>query len=282
MTKGKRGRIQKRMDLAGVDERLKDRIPVNYSFPSEPLPDVAETERQLATEFPNLFPDIVKQWSQLLTLHRILIERRATLEDNSELRVALDLLGSKAFADARAAQVLLQQGYAMASLGPLRAATEAADLMDYLLRSPAEAKLWLEEDKKFDRLDWIRKELPVDPSPWYEFLNWGMHANWRFIPQLMRKEGSPLDTHYEIIPGPTRNETFTELLSGAAIFAALKIIALLHDQHRDLVHDVWRTEYRSCLGRNKETQERVHVKVKETAHLLSAFAEITAQAQEGD
>ena len=282
MPKRKKGRIQKRMASARVDEKHKDRIRVNYSFPSELLPDVEEEERRLAKQFPEVFPEIVRQWSQLTTLHRILIEKRTALEDQSDVRIALDLLGSKAFADGRGAQVLLQQGYAMASLGPLRAALEAADLMDYLLKNPPEATHWLGEDQRFDRLDWVRKKLPVDPTPFYEFLNWGMHANWRFIPHLMRKPGGPLDTLYEIIPGPVRNDFYTELLSSAAIFTALKIIAILHDHRRDLVSELWREQFDKCRDRNMELQKKLQHAATEATKLLKAFAEIIVRGEEDD
>lgn len=271
MAKRKKSRIQRRIEETGIDPANKDRIQINYSFPDDPLQDLDDAEEELSSEFVRLYGDVVKAWGLMSKLHAVLIELRGGLADQTKLRVALDLLGAKGFADARGGFVLLKSGYQMASLGPLRAGFEAGDLMDHFTRVPDDAALWLDEDKKFDNLGWIRKQLPIDSGPSYDFLNWGLHANWRMIPQLMRRGGNPLDTTFQIVPGPVRNETLTEFLAGMSITVGLRVVALLHDHSPSLVSDIWRDQYQACIAHCNTVLEKTQARAKESLSLLEAF-----------
>ena len=275
MAKKRKGRIEGRMRQTGLDPATKDRIQIRYSLPREPLPNLEEAEAQLAADFHGLYEDVDELWVLISTLHTVLIEKRATLTEQSKLRIALDFLGAKGFADARTGYISLKHGYQMGSLGPLRAGFEGGDLMDYLSRVPGDAALWLAEDAKFDNLGWVRKHLPVDAGPFYDFLNWGMHANWRMIPHLMRRGGNPLDTYFEIVPGPVRNNTLTEFLAGVSVTIALRVVALLHDHSPRLVSPVWSDQFRICVTRTEAVLTKIQARAKDSLALLEAVGRET-------
>lgn len=228
-----------------VDGPLKGAIPITFSLSVRCLSDLEASEDDAVRRFTDHQAQEHELLSRLYVLHRLLMESRVALEDSSELRGALDLLGAKAFADARAAHILLARGYPLASLGPLRAAAEASDLMAYFLRHPDEVGPWQREDPRFDNLGWVRKKLPQDPTPTYEFLAFGMHANWRLIPHLMAEEPDPLSIplRYEMSIGPSANLQIIGLLAGLTALQVMKTIAALHDHRPDLVSQIWRDEF---------------------------------------
>jgi hypothetical protein len=239
-------KAKKRRRSIDIDTPLKDAVPTTFSLSADRLSDLEANEETAARRFAERLPEVHGLLSRVYVLHRLLMGKRAALQDDSELRSSLDLLGAKAFADARAAHILLARGYPMASLGPLRAATEASDLMAYFLRHPDEVKPWRKEDPRFDSLGWIRKELPQDPTPTYEFLARGMHANWRLIPHLMVDRSDPLSTHHEIVLGPSSN---MEAAEGLAVGAALRLmmtVAVLYEHRPGLVSQLWLDEYSKC------------------------------------
>jgi hypothetical protein len=241
---GKRAR--KRRRSIDIESPLKDAIPTTFTLAVGRLTDLEGSEEAVARGFAQGAPDVHDLLSRVYVLHRLLMERRATLDDDSELRSSLDLLGAKAFADARGAHILLARGYPMASLGPLRAAAEASDLMAYLLAHPEELGPWRSEDPRFDSLGWIRKELPNDPTPSYEFMGLGMHANWRLIPQLMTDTAHALSTHYEIVVGPSSNTAILESEAIHAAFQLMKTVAVLYEHQPDLVSELWLDEFNRC------------------------------------
>ena len=137
----------------------------------------------------------------------------------------------------------------MGSLGPLRAAQETSDLMRYFLQAPGEAELWASEDPKFDSLGWIRNELKPVAREVYRFMNWGLHPNWALIPEMLRKEIGPADTHYDIIAGPVRDGPLTGMLSAMSVHQALMIMAVLNEQELVLVSDIWRDRFLRCTDK---------------------------------
>ncbi|MGH7490702.1 MAG: hypothetical protein ACREMY_34570, partial [bacterium] len=139
-------------------------------------PPLSEEERRLDEEFESTYADTTELWESIDLLRRIIVEMRAALDDSSTHRAAIDLLGAKALVEARSAYLLVRRGYSIASLGPLRSALEAVDLMVYFRLNPSEVDAWAAEDEKFSSLGWIRKHLPEDPTPLYDFLAYGMHA----------------------------------------------------------------------------------------------------------
>lgn len=280
MPKSKKERLARNLRKAGLDEQYIDSVQPTYGLPREPLPDFSDTEDALAAEFQRNFPEIAKQWSQVIVLYRVLMEKRAILKDSSDLRVALDLLGTKAFSDTRGAQLLVERGYTLASLGPLRAASEAADLMYYFIRCPTDVALWFSENTKFDNLAWVRRELPENPEPFYEFVNWSMHANSRFIAPFLSREASPSSTHYEITPGPVRN-SLTRAFSAAALYQSLRVLGLLHRHQPDQVSQLWTEQLRSCLDRNTELNSKVLAEEQEVLAMKKNWADaLMASEQE--
>jgi hypothetical protein len=266
---------KKRRRSIDIDTPLKDAIPTTFSLSVERLSDLEGNEEAAACRFAERLPDEHDLLSRLYVLHRLLMERRVTLEDRSQLRNSLDLLGCKAFSDARAAHMLLARGYPMAGLGPLRAAAEASDLMAYFLMRPDEVGPWQREDPRFDNLGWIRKELPADPTPIYEFLAFGMHANWRLIPHLMVDKTDPLSGRYEILLGPSANMQIIGPLGGQAAFQLMKTLATLHDHRPDLVSQLWRDQFAECRRQLDELREKHFQAALENVELLKLFATAT-------
>ena len=211
----------KRAPLPSVDERLNNVIRPEVSLPHELLPDSEEREAQLATEFTSRFADIAREWTELDLLHRILVERRSLLEDVTPIRLAFELLSAKAFSDSRAAFVLIQRGYTLASLGPLRAANDSIDLLKLFHFFPGEVKGWILEEPGFRDFAWIRKKLSAKEQQdtiFHRFLSRGMHANWRFILPFMGQRTHAADTRVLLVPGPLHTE-WTEF---AAAFSYLR------------------------------------------------------------
>lgn len=280
MPKSKKNRLARNLRRAGLGEQYIDSIKTTYGLPRESLPDFSNTEDTLAAEFRRTFPEITEQWSQVVMLYRVQMEKRAVLKDSSDLRVALDLLGTKAFSDARGAQLLVERGYTLASLGPLRAASEATDLMHYFIKCPTDVVSWFSENTKFDNLAWVRRELPANPEPFYEFVNWSMHANSRFITPFLSREASPLSTHYEITPGPVRNG-LTGAFSAVALYQSLRVLGLLHRHQPDQVSQLWAGQLRSCMDRNAELNSKVLSEAQEVLAMKKNFADaLMASEQE--
>ena len=268
MARAKKSRGPARRPGAAVEST----IPTTYSPPIAPA-DFVATEAELASQFSAQFATLSGLWTKMLALHATLLERRAESDDASDLRLALDLLGAKAFTDARAAQVLLERGYGMGSLGPLRAAQESTELMQYFVLHPEEVEPWKADDKKFLRLDWVRDELPAVARESHGFMNWGMHPNWGLIPEFLRKQIGPLDTHYELVAGPVRNAELTEALSISSVLNALLAVGVLFENPPMPMSDIWVGEYRAVTSRLSEFIESSGLKSKENLRLRKWLAD---------
>ncbi len=276
MTKRKKPR--KRRSIG--DPRLARVIPVTYRPPISMGKGIEEAEKNLLEGFAREFPATVKLWADFSTLHGVLMEKRAAVDDASNLRTAMDLLGAKAFADARGAQVLLERGYAMASLGPLRAAQETTDLMRFLLLNPNEADAWIREDPKFDELGWVKERLDPVARESYSFMNWGIHPNWALIPEMLRKEIGPVDTEYELVAGPVRDRALTGALCAIALVFVLFVLVLLDGHSPSLVTRVWRDQLMSCSSRLNELFDGVDAKWRDRIVLRGALAEMQVREKE--
>jgi hypothetical protein len=226
-------------------------VPSTYSYPSQMLPTLPDEEERLDQKFASRYSDMVGHWECIDVLRRIMVEMRAQLDDSSNYRAAIDLLGAKAITDARSAYLLVKRGYALASLGPLRSGLEAVALMAYFRLNTAEVEAWRAEDPRFGSLGWIRKKLPEDPTPIYDFFAYGMHANWRFIPHLLSR-GPSNERNFEIVPGPVRNETYTVLFALSSIHQALRALGELHQHQPDCVRQTWRDQYTDCANKSQQ------------------------------
>lgn len=260
-----------------MDSGLERKIPTTYSPPTSPGSAIAEVEDELARRYHSDFPVLHGLWSEVITLHSTILERRADWEQTSPLRTALDLLGAKGMSDARGAHILLSRGYAMASLGPLRAAQETSDLMRFLLQSPDDAELWAAEDSKFDSLGWIRDELEPVAREGYRFMNWGLHPNWALIPEMLRKEVGPVETHYEIIAGPVRDRPLTGMLSAINVHQTLMILAVLNEHEPTVVSDIWRDSFLKCTERLTTYFAATNNAWQEIVSIRSALAGLSVQ-----
>jgi len=270
----KREKRQKRTRRLFRVTQARDVVSTTYSYPTNPLPAMLEEETRLNEDFETEYGEIAALWSSIDTLRRILVEKRPSLEDTSTYRAALDLLAAKALGDARGAYVLVRCGYLLASLGPLRASQEAADLMQYFRLNPDEVDAWRAEDEKFASLGWIRKELPVDPTLIYDFLAYGLHANWRFIPHLM-SDASVTDTNYEITPGPIRNSAYTVLFALSSAHQALRALGELYN-HAPVVGQPWRDQYEELVRNLERLLQEFRTLAKRD---LAAVGRLVAEAE---
>ena len=241
-------------------EHPRDETGSTLSLPPEILPEAAEHEAQLVTEFASRYPDIHREWARLDLLHRIQVERRSTLIDTTKLRVAFEVLSAKAFSDSRAAYVTTQRGYLPASLSSLRGASEAIDLMKLFQAYPEEVEDWFQEDPKFKDFGWIRRKITPEDQPdpmFHRLLSYAMHANLRPLILFMGQRKHPTDNDFVLMPGPLHNE-WTEFPAVFSLFLAMRAIAILHDQKTDLVTDLWRSEFRATMERHDSIRARVY------------------------
>lgn len=123
MGKGKRrgprkGKNASRL-LSRTDPSSRNLLSTTYTLSSQSLRPLSVREQECHEHFDHRFPELARLWDSLDALHRTLIEKRVELPDSSQLRSATELLGAKAFCDARAAQVLITKGYLLSSLRPL-------------------------------------------------------------------------------------------------------------------------------------------------------------------
>ncbi|MBI4571561.1 MAG: hypothetical protein HY723_06385 [Chloroflexi bacterium] len=273
--KPKASRRERRINLAGVDQSLVDALKTTYSLPTQPAP-IEQAEAHLGGGFATEFPQVASLWSEVCSLYTSLAERRATLGDKSTLRTAIDFLGIKGFCEARAAHLLISHGYALASFGPLRAAQEACELMQYLLIHPEEADAWLREEEKFDDLSWVRKQVRITSAASYSFMNWGLHPNAGLIGPLLGISANAADTHLELMPGPFRNTGLAKAFSTQALFWALGIVGLMCEQRKELVSQIWRDRYEVCCGRLGNVMEDVVGQQTTALEMRKALARVSA------
>lgn len=150
--------------------------------------------------------------------------------------------------------------------------------MQYLQLHPDEAQRWAMEDPKFQRLGWVRSKVPSDAGIAYDFLAYGLHANWRFIPHMMSDDLAPTSTHYEIIAGPVLNG-YAELLSLSSVFLAERTLSTLYAHGPGIVSSMWIDEYNRCVEEFGRLQKNLSAATTASLELAKAAARALQQGQ---
>lgn len=112
---------------------------------------------------------------------------------SDEVPIVLTYLCIKSINDLLAAMLVIKNGYHFQSWPLLRGGLEAAELMDYFKRYPKDIRGWLDKEKRFDGLSWVRDDLPMPErrKNLFDLLNEASHANFRSIDALSSFESGP-------------------------------------------------------------------------------------------
>ena len=139
-----------------------------------------------------------------LNLAYRLFTARAPTVYTDEAPIVLGHLCIKALNDLLVAVSVVKSGYHFQSWPLLRGGLEAAELMDYFLRHPDEIRGWLNKDKRFDSISWVRRHLPhTEPrNQFFDLLNENSHANFRNIAVLSAWKSGPGKTTQVVGPLP--------------------------------------------------------------------------------
>ena len=155
-------------------------------------PKIQEGESAFSFEPPELFdtreaaarlvPQPNEEWfAKGLSLAYRLFSARIDYVYTDKLPIALTYLCIKTLNDLLAAVSNVKNGYYFQAWPLLRGALEASELMDYFLRNsnPEEIQRWVDKDKRFDSLSWVRDSLPHTELRKKAFnqLNENSHAN---------------------------------------------------------------------------------------------------------
>ena len=118
--------------------------------------------------------------------HELFIARALPRVYSNEASIALTYLCIKSLNDLLAAVSVIKSGYHFQSWPLLRDSLEAEELMDYFKRNPKKIRSWLDKEKRFDGLSWVRNHLPKTElrNQLFDLLNETSHANFRNIDAL--------------------------------------------------------------------------------------------------
>jgi hypothetical protein len=136
-------------------------------------------------------------------------------------------------------KMVIKSGYHFQSWPLLRAGLEAAELMDYFRLHPEQIQSWLDKEKRFDSLSWVRTGLPNPElrQDLFNLFNETAHANLRNI-DGMSSFASGRDER-TLAVGPLPFSTKERLPLG---FVALLIsypIRVLWLSNQDVVSSEW-------------------------------------------
>lgn len=150
------------------------------------------------------YPFEVGFWTGI-NLGRDLLVARAKIEYRETLPVTLLYLFVKSFNDLLAAVSVSKSGYTFQSWPLIRGGFEAAELMDYLYRHPEDCEKWINKERRFDSLSWLRNELPQSElrKQVYDTVNELSHANLRPIDAFSTLRSDESGSRYLIVgPNP--------------------------------------------------------------------------------
>ena len=151
-------------------------------FSFEP-PELFHTREAAA----RLVPQPNEDWfAKGLNLAYRLFAARASHDYTDELPMVLAYLCIKTLNDLLAAVSNVKNGYYFQAYPLLRGALEASELMDYFLRNPNEIRGWLDKERRFDSVSWVKESLPHTElrKQLFNLLNENTHANLRNIDAL--------------------------------------------------------------------------------------------------
>lgn len=150
------------------------------------------------------YPFEVGFWTGI-GLGRDLLVARAKIEYRDILPNTLLYLFVKSLNDLLAAVSVSKSGYPFQSWPLIRGGFEAAELMDYLYRHPEDCEKWINKERRFDGLSWLRNELPESElrRKLYDTVNELSHANLRPIDAFSTLRLNESGTRYLIVgPNP--------------------------------------------------------------------------------
>jgi len=168
-----------------------------------PLPTKGATSYTF--EHPDLFPALedlarsnnypFQDWFKrgLILAFELFTARALPRVYSDEVPITLTYLCIKSLNDLLAAVSVTKSGYHFQSWPLLRGALEGAELMDFLKRNPGEIRGWLDKEKRFDGLSWVRDYLPKPElrKQLFDVLNEASHANFRNIDALSSWDAGP-------------------------------------------------------------------------------------------
>ena len=116
-----------------------------------------------------------------LNIGRDLLRKRAQIEWRNDLSISLTYLFVKSVNDLLGAVCISKSGYPFQSWPLIRGGIEAAEVMDYLTRFPEYVDSWINKEKRFDSLSWLKNKLPGTDlrRTFFDTLNNLIHANVR-------------------------------------------------------------------------------------------------------
>ena len=136
---------------------------------------------------------------------RGLLRTRANTSYTDPMPISLTYLFVKCVNDLLAAVSTSKSGYSYQSWPLIRGGFEAAELMDYLCHHPQDTEKWINKEKRFDSLSWLRNDLPHTNlrRRLYDTINDLTHANLRPIDAFGTLRSDDKATKYLVVgPNP--------------------------------------------------------------------------------
>lgn len=218
-----------------------------------PLPTHGATSYTF--EHPDLFPALeaiarsnvypYQDWFKrgLILAFELFTARALPRVYSDESPIALTYLCIKSLNDLLAAVSVSKSGYHFQSWPLLRGALEAAELMDFLKRNPGEIRGWLDKEKRFDGLSWLRDHLPKTElrKQMFDVLNEASHANFRNIDALSSWDAGPGLRTLSVGPlsFPTKEQTPLNLAANLISYP----IRVLWQSEQDVVSSDWESKF---------------------------------------
>ena len=175
--------------------------------------------------------------------HELFTARALPRVYSDEAPIALTYLFIKSVNDLLAAVSVIKSGYHFQSWPLLRDSLEAAELMDYFKRNPKEIRGWLDKEKRFDGLSWVRNHLPKTElrKQLFDLLNETSHANFRNIDALSTWESGPNERTLAVGPLPFSTEEQLPFTVAASLISYPVRVLWLHEQ--DVVSSDWVSKF---------------------------------------
>lgn len=177
-----------------------DRMGVGFN----PLETIRQTERNALLDN-DLLPTRAQLWfDQGVGFAWELADARKLRDYNDDLGKCVFIIFTKAMNDFLATAHLSRSGYHLPAFGSLRGGLEATELLEYLIVHPGDVKAWMNKAKRFDRLGWIRKQLPkaAERSNVYDVINNVFHCN--VLESLSYMSRTQEDGRKNIFTGPMK------------------------------------------------------------------------------
>ena len=189
----------------------------------------------------NSYPEEDQFKTGLDLAYRLFAARVAPSSD--QVHITLTYLCIKSLNDLLAAVVVIKNGYHFQSWPLLRGGLEAAELMDYFRLNPTEIQGWLDKEKRFNSLSWIRNRLPNTElrQQLFDLLNETAHANLRNIDAMSSWNSGPGVRTLAVGPLPfTTKEQISLKFASFFISYPIRVLWL---SNQDVVSSDWVSEF---------------------------------------